>query len=218
MTVAIVVLGILFYGAVIGGFLDFCRERRDGRPMADATLDRLPPTSPRRRSGQIKDQERLSTSYARAWDSLNGLAARLALLAVASDELATHCRQEALRGQPVTRPLNEPDYCSELPIELRHAGRRPGPTERWQALDRAIARLSAVHQSHDAGVHADAHEQLSIAARSLAEALVTDGCDADLEHCVFCRRGLDTVRLLATPLAAICGDCADACHERLMGS
>jgi len=217
MTIPIIILSILFYGLAISGFIDHCRDDWHKPSDADAALDQLADVEdhPDGAPGDITDPR--ATSYTRAWDAFDGLAARLALLATESDDLSRRCRHDALHGRSATKLLAEQDYSFNLPAELGPGARRPGPVERWQALDRALARLSAIHACDEATIHADAHEQISIAARELADQIRAAGGDADLEHCMFCRRGLEEVRLLATPLAAICGDCADACHERFTG-
>ena len=154
--------------------------------------------------------------YLDAWDALGGRATRLALLAIASDEMSQRCREAAVSGQGPVRALGADDDCFALPDELSDRVGRPGDPVIWQALDRALRRLSAIADSPDAGVHADAHEAVSIAARDLADEL--DGLDLteDLDHCWFCGRGQETVpRLLCSVRAAICSDCVQACHERL---
>lgn len=217
MTIPIIILSVLFYGLVIGGFIDHYRHERRKLSDADAALDH--PSAVTQQPGGVRavDEDPLLGSYTRVWNAFDGLGARLTLLAIQSDELLGRCRHDALRRCRATKVLTEVDYCFSLPAELRAEARRPGPVERWQALDRAFARLSAVHASDDAVLHAEAHERISIAARELADEISADDADADLEHCMFCRRGLEEVRLLATPLAAICSDCADACHERFTG-
>jgi hypothetical protein len=225
MTVPIIILSILVYGSVVSWFVSFYRtERRAGTgglADADAALAALPATdaefvdanvaagSTRKPPAPASPGE-----YTYVWEAFDGLAARMALLAITSDRLSRRCRQDALMGLPPTRLLADQDYCSELPAELREGARRPGRVKSWQALDRALSRVSAVHHSDAASAHADAHEQVSIAARELAEDLAEDRADADLDHCMFCQRGPAEVRLLCTPLAAICEECADACHTR----
>lgn len=217
MTIPIIILSVLFYGAVISGLIDHYRQQRRASSAADAALDHFSATAQQPDGVPAADQDPLPDSYTRVWDAFDGLAARLTLLAVESDAVSRRCRHNAMHGRAATEILAEEDYCSSLPAELRPGARRPGPVDCWQALDRALARLSAVHASDNATLHADAHEQISIAARELADQIHADGGEADLEHCMFCQRGLDEVRLLATTLAAICGDCADACHDRFTG-
>jgi RNA polymerase-binding transcription factor DksA len=217
MTIPIIILSVLFYGAVLSGFISHYRQERRTLSDADAALDKLSAVDQQPGGMRAVDEDPLPGSYTRVWDAFDGLGKRLTLLAIESDELSRRCRHDALLDSAATKVLAEADYCCNLPAELRAGARRPGPVEHWQALDRALARLSAVHASDDAAIHADAHEQISIAARELGDEISADDADADLEHCMFCRRGLEEVRLLATPLAAICSDCADACHERFTG-
>ena len=165
--------------------------------------------------GSVRDQA-AEAGYETAWESLDGLSARMALLAVASDELAQRCRGRVLAGGLPLRPLQEIDYYAQLPADLGDNAPRPGSPAAWQALDRALSHLSAIHGSDDAGGHADAHEQISIAARRLSDELAVDGVRVDLDHCIFCQReASDDVRVLSTSCAAICEDCVHEIYSTL---
>jgi hypothetical protein len=219
MTIAVIILSILFYGAVIAGAIDYYRQAgerdRAERSQADATRAELAAEPPLPQDGIPPPAARPPASgYVEVWDAFGGLGVRMALLAASAEQLAQQCRQQALRGQPPTRLLGHEDYYTALPTELADAARRPGPAADWKALDRALRRISAIYDSKDAALHADAHEQLSIAARGLAEEIGQDGADAEVDHCVFCWRGPGEVRLLGNQLAAICEDCVHACHTR----
>ena len=211
MTVAVGIVAVIFFGFVALGVREFIADagREPERP-GPVELE------PHPRVGEPAGDRVVDAQYLDAWEALRGRAARLALLAVASDELAQRCRSDALAGRAPSRPVAGDGYCWGLPAELRHAAARPGSAAGWQALDRALGRLSAVADSDDAAAHADAHEHVSIAARTLADELSERDVVEDLDHCWFCGRGMPEVeRLLYSSHAAICGDCVQACHERL---
>jgi hypothetical protein len=210
MLVAYVILGIVVYGGCIVGLYWEWREIRANQHARTAAgeveVDEL--LEPDRSNLSGGRDEAAADGYVTAWCSLNGLSARMILLAVASDQLAQRCRGRALDGAPPLRSVPEADYDAQLPADLRDTAPRPGSVSSWQALDRALKHVSAIHGSDDAGNHADAHEQVSIAARRLGDELAMDGVQTDLEHCIFCQREADEdLRVLYTPRAAICEDC-----------
>lgn len=212
MSVGVVILSVIFGGLLITGVIQSFREA-----AAKEALLRAPPAPIAEEEASVgEDDVRAQVRYLDAWDGLGGLSVRLELLAVASDELAHRCRRQALIGGEPIRALEEDDYWVALPAELRDSATRPGPARDWQALDRALAHLSAIHESPDPGVHADAHEHLSLAGGELVRSLREVDVPQDIDHCWFCTRAADQVtRLLYSPHAAICEDCVQSCHERL---
>ena len=211
MTVAVGIVAVIFFAFVALGVREFIADAgREPERVGPVELE------PHPGAGEPAGDRVVDAQYLDAWQALRGRAARLALLAVASDELAQRCRGDALTGRAPSRLVAGEGYCWGLPAELRDAAARPGGRERWQALDRALQHLSAVADSDDAAALADAHERVSIAARALADALGEVDVVEDLDHCWFCGRSASEVeRLLYSSHAAICGDCVQACHERL---
>ena len=216
MLAVYVMLGVVVYGGCIIGLYWEWQELR-GKHRAPATeveIDDLLHPRPYE-DGSDRDHA-ANAGYETAWESLDGLSARMALLAVASDELAQRCRGRVLVGGLPLRPLREIDYYAQLPADLADSAPRPGTPATWQALDRALRHLSAIHGSDEAGLHADAHEQISIAARRLSDELAVDGVQVDLDHCIFCQReASNDVRVLSTSCAAICEDCVHEIYSTL---
>jgi hypothetical protein len=212
MLVAYVILGIVVYGGcMVGLYWEWqeIRAKQHARTATEVQVDDLLERDRSDRPGGA--DEAAADGYVTAWRSLNGLSARMILLAIASDQLAQRCRSRALDDAPPPRPVSEADYYAQLPADLRDSAPRPGSTAAWQALDRAVKHLAAIHESDDAGLHADAHEQVSIAARRLGDELAIVDVQTDLEHCIFCQREADEdLRVLYTPRAAICEDCVHA--------
>jgi hypothetical protein len=209
MLAVYIILGIVVYGGCMAGLYWEWQEIRSKRHACTAAsevmVDELPGP------GRSDRDQAAVRGYMTAWESLNGLSARMALLAIASDRAAQRCRARALDGASPLRPVPQAAYYAQLPVDLRDSAPRPGSAVAWQALGRALKYLAAIHGSDDAGIHADAHERVSIAARKLSDELGRDDVPTDLEHCIFCQREADEdPRVLYTPRAAICEDCVHA--------
>jgi hypothetical protein len=198
MTFALVLFGVLFGGLVLLGLA--------------AAIDRKARADANEEAERDAAEEIIRLRYLTTLDALGGPGQRLGLFAAVSDELAQQCRRDALVGaSPLRLAFSDGSY--ELPLELGNLTVRPGPAEAWQPLDRALQRLAAIHEDHDPAVHADAHEQISLASQTLAEQLHAARVSSDLDHCWFC--GDTAERLLTSSRASICVACVQTCHERL---
>jgi hypothetical protein len=143
------------------------------------------------------------------------LAARLRLLALTA---AAHARshRRAQQAGLVARDMRwNPDW--QPPWELRRTSPRPGPTERWQALDRAFdGWLATVDDSdRDLPRWADAYEGLAAAARKLADAL-EHASQQELAVCSFCaKRSTEVHKIIRGPGVFICDECVRLSAEIL---
>lgn len=198
MTTALVIFGVVFGALVILGL--------------GSVIDRAACSDAEQHTSEAVTEAR----YLAVLQALDGLPARMHLLASASEELSQLCRRDGLRARFPLKVAADGGEPAELPLELRAVATRPGAADHWQALDRGLQRLVAIHYEQDGRRHADAHEEVSIAARSLALELDQLTFPRDLDHCWFCARSASAVsRMLCSPYASICEECVRACHHKL---
>lgn len=198
MTTALVIVGVVFGALFILGLA--------------SVIDR----AARSDAEQHTSEGVIEARYLAVWQALDALPARLHLLASASEELSQLCRRDGLRARSPLKVAGDGGEPADLPLELRAVAARPGQAEHWRALDRGLERLAAIHYEQDGRRHADAHEEVSIAARTLALDLDHQVVPSDLDHCWFCARNATNVsRMLCSPYASICEECVRACHHKL---